>query len=287
MTADVAIQRVNARHGTRFAVEGRCPGGEVGAYFLNDDEGRFVCKWSENPASEQRLEALIRTLCRLHDEGYPLPRYGPVLAFEGGVLIVQEVVSGRYSDTVSDTLVERLIEIQKRQIGLGHTIDPEPWGRFLLRTLRVGADGWALHEPLREHSDQTRRLVEWIEKLGGQLDEKSFPDKDLVHIDFHHRNALQSEQNELTAVVDWEGARQGDAAFDVVTLAFGLAAADCTAEARRRAWEAAVGAAGERLLPYVAHMALRRLDWTIRFHQEELQFWLNVCGDFIERAHRS
>lgn len=145
--------------------------------------------------------------------------------------------------------------------------------------------GLRLHEPLRRHSADTRQVLAWVISVGEALDEPSFTDSDLVHFDFHHRNALQDENGQLVAVVDWEGARRGDAAFDLVTLAFGLVASTCSAAARDRVWdEAQRRAAKDVLVAYVAHVTLRRLDWTIRFHPSEIEFWLTACREFIERV---
>jgi thiamine kinase-like enzyme len=214
-----------------------------------------------------------------------MPLHGPVLAFDGGVFIAQEPVGGRWSDSVGADLARRLLDCWSLHIGRGVRIDPEPWGRFILRTLRVGADGWALHEPLRRHSRATKQVLDWVEAVGRQYDERDFHEHDLVHIDFHHRNVLQTADGALSAIVDWEGARQGDAAFDLVTLAFGLAAASCQEPVRERVWDQAAAWAGDNLAAYVAHMTLRRLDWTIRFHAEDVAFWLAACRKFMEAAN--
>lgn len=95
---------------------------------------------------------------------------------------------------------------------------------------------------------------------------------------------MQSPVGELTSVVDWEGVRQGDSAFDLVTLAFGLSVADCSPSLIERVWaEATEATSSDVLSAYVALMALRRLDWTVRFHSDEVGFWLGVCEDAIRR----
>ena len=110
-------------------------------------------------------------------------------------------------------------------------------------------------------------------------------DDDLVHFDFHHRNALQDVDGRLTAVVDWEGVRQGDSAFDLVTLAFGLAIADCTEALIEQTWHEAIAATSRGCLrAYVAHMALRHLDWKIRFHPDDVDRWVTVCHESIQRC---
>jgi hypothetical protein len=285
LTAEEVVALVEARHGTSLRLEGRCPGGEVGAFYaLLPDGEAIVFKWSENPERERRIRAVVDALNQAREVGYPVPRYGPVLPFDGGVLIGQQRVSGAWVDDVSDALGARLLECRTATVGRGAAIDDGPWGEFVLRTLREGADGWALHEPLRAHSTATRQVLEWIEDVGATTPPSAFHDRDLVHLDFHHRNALQAGDGELVAIVDAEGARQGDATFDLVTLAFGLSVASCSAGLVAAVWAEAAGATnGDALQAYVAHMALRRLDWTIRFHPDEVAFWLGVCHDARRR----
>src|SRR6266508_1691205 len=96
------------------------------------------------------------------------------------------------------------------------------------------------------------------------------PEGDLVHIDFHHRNMLR-EGDELVAVVDWEGCRPGDRAFDLVTFCFGMTDAIPADGVATRVWDhASQLASTEALAAYVAHMALRRVDWSIRHHPDEV-----------------
>lgn len=91
------------------------------------------------------------------------------------------------------------------------------------------------------------------------------PEEDVVHLDFHHLNVLGFD-GEITGVIDWEGCRSGDRLFDLVTLAF------CSPEARSgpdaRAWLTDLSEVGQpgAVEAYVALLALRQIDWTIRHH---------------------
>ena len=109
------------------------------------------------------------------------------------------------------------------------------------------------------------------------------PSEDVVHVDFHHRNVLLAE-GAVAAVIDWEGCRSGDAAFDLVTLAFGLTVARVPAAARERMWdEARRRAAPDALRAYVAHMALRQVDWSIRHRTAaDVDHWLGVAHTFLD-----
>jgi aminoglycoside phosphotransferase (APT) family kinase protein len=112
----------------------------------------------------------------------------------------------------------------------------------------------------------------------------TFPAGDLVHVDVTHRNALQTPSGILAAVVDWEGARRGDSVLDLVTLAFGLAVAECDPGVEQRVWdEARRASTDEALVAYVAHMALRLVDWSIRFPADQVGWWTAVCGEHLRR----
>jgi aminoglycoside phosphotransferase (APT) family kinase protein len=179
----------------------------------------------------------------------------------------------KWRDDVGHTLVDEVLGIGGLQSGAAGV--PGGWADYMRMTLTEGADGYCLHEPLRRHSPETRRLLEWVESVGRGIGR--LPDVDLVHVDFHHRNMLRGGDR-LTAVVDWEGCRAGDRAFDLVTFCFGMTDAVQEAGVEERVWAAACGLAGAELLaPYVAHMALRRVDWSIRHHPEEVDHVLGLA----------
>jgi hypothetical protein len=57
------------------------------------------------------------------------------------------------------------------------------------------------------------------------------------------------------------------------------------AGADTRAWdEAAQLASAEALAAYVAHMALRRVDWSIRHHPDEADRVLGLSFDYVRRV---
>lgn len=134
--AERVVELVGVLHGVELTLEGRCPGGEVGAYFARSaDGGRLVFKWSQRPERFPVLVDLVEVLGRLHHDGYPLPRYGPVLAIDGGVFIAQEAVDGVVSDVVTHSLLDRLLECNEMQSGRGGPGGEESW-RHLQRVAR-------------------------------------------------------------------------------------------------------------------------------------------------------
>jgi aminoglycoside phosphotransferase (APT) family kinase protein len=122
------------------------------------------------------------------------------------------------------------------------------WGDHVLATLGAAADV-PLADTLRAAADG--------------LAPEAFPQHDLMHCDFHHRNLLVRHRR-LTGVVDWDGVRAGDRVFDLVTLAFCSAVATCQEGAVDRLWERARSLRPAGVVrAYAALMALRQLEWSI------------------------
>jgi len=165
-----------------------------------------------------------------------------------------------------------MLEINDLQAGLapGHA---SSWREFIRQTLTEGAEVWCLHEPLRSHSPATAAVLRRIEAVGGGMG--PLPERDLVHVDFHHRNVLR-DGGELIAVVDCEGFRSGDRLFDLVTFAYCLPVAETEDGVSTRLWDHVLSVGqSDAVAAYIAHMALRRLDWVIRHHPEEVPIWLD------------
>ena len=66
---------------------------------------------------------------------------------------------------------------------------------------------------------------------------------------------MQTPGGDVSAIIDWEGARGGDRIFDLVTLASGLALADCEPGVEQRLWSTITAADPETTAPDVAHIA--------------------------------
>jgi hypothetical protein len=237
-------------------------------------------KWTEDPKDFKYFSELIRLLGSLKETGYPLPRYLDPIQIEGGVVILQERVAGSWNDAVDADLVGRVFELNDLQASFGAGSDD--WTKYIRMTLIEGADGYCLHEPLRQHSESTHRILNWIEDTGSSV--KRLPSNDIVHLDFHHRNLLR--EDDKVTVVDWEGAREGDRVFDLVTFFFGLTHAQVRPEIADSVWtQVAKLGRVQDIRAYVAHMALRRLDWTIRHHPDEIQTLVEFVDSTIQRMN--
>jgi hypothetical protein len=260
--------------------EGPCPGGEVGARYARGPRGEaYVYKWLEGH-SMAWATALVEHVEHLRANGYPAPGYLTPFELDGSVLLVQQRARGQWSDDIDSSLLTELLSVNDRQSGLGQP--GNTWRDYIVMTLTEGADGYCLHQTLRDGGRESASVLGWITSVGRSV--HTLPQADLVHLDYHHRNVLQADDGAVT-VVDLEGCQPGDRTFDLVTLGIYLDDARTPPSSEPAVWAKAVQLAPpENLRAYVAHMALRRLDWTMRFHPEDLDRALTVVHDYMGRV---
>jgi len=267
-----------ARHlGIDHRFVGRLEGGETGAFEIVGPDGPRVLKASAHPGAwdGRRLGFVLNERLRL-DAGWPVPRQELVHLDDGAPnqVILQELLPGRPVVELTHAIVDRLLELHERRLGLRRTSDERTWPDELRRTLTEGGSGYCLHEPLRTHSPATRRLVERIEEIGRSIPTSGWPGDDIVHWDLHAGNVLQVD-GVVTAIIDTEYAVIGDAGFDLVTLALSSLDHEAEAGVRARLWASADTVAEPQHTAYVAHLLLRIIDWSIRNHgATDLDRWL-------------
>ena len=281
MSVEQALELIRRHRGLGLRVVGTLAGGEVGATEVRGEDGsHFVLKWWDgDPASGHRAAALVE---RLRARGYPIPRFVIADDLGGVTVMLQEFVDGHASDEVSGETVDTLLALNGLQVGAGDA-DSGAWSSYIAGSLLVGCEGYCVHESLRDYDRRAAALLRTICAAGETIGE--LPGGDVVHVDFHHRNVLM-DAGAVVAVIDWEGSRSGDAAFDLVTLAFGLTVARVPAAARERVWdEARRRTTPEALRAYAAHMALRQVDWSIRHRTAaDVDHWLAASQAFLAAA---
>lgn len=109
---------------------------------------------------------------------------------------------------------------------------------------------------------------------------------DIVHLDFTPANVLLDE-GRISGVIDWYGECAGDRAFDLVTLLFYAVEQP---ELRTLLLPEVLARTSEGALRlYLAHLIVRQLDWSIRFHAPEVAaYWLQhtqmLAGELLD-AH--
>jgi Phosphotransferase enzyme family len=267
-TADalIALRRETGRVFTEVAP---LPGGDVShATVVFGGAGRSVLKWWRPAGGEndslawlRRAAARVETLRR---RGYPAPAYEVIAERDGILLVLQELLPGRPPTELRWEHVEQLTALNGLQEAT--QADDPAWGAYLVRTLLEGGDGYCLHEPLRTHSPAAAALLDRVVAVGRATSPSSLPAADMAHLDFHHLNVLVDD-GAVTGVIDCEGIRPGDRAFDLVTLLFCSEEGGLEEAAQERLWEQVLGMRPRAAIrAYMAHMALRLASWSIVHH---------------------
>ncbi|MEU8816917.1 phosphotransferase [Actinoplanes sp. NPDC048796] len=257
------LERIADITGVRLELEGAAPGGEVGAAYVRWPDGRR----SVLTEGRSRTGPLVD---KARAAGVPTARQELAAHVDGARVIVQQRLPGHPPQVVDAALVGQMIAVNDRLAGLLAT-EPNPRPADL--HLTADGPGFCLHEPLRQHSDRTARLLDRVHAIGET--HPAMLGDDLVHLDFHPGNVLVVG-GRLTGVIDWDGATRGDRHFDLVTLRFMLTGQDpCAVRLLDERLEAI---SERRRRAYWAHMSLRLVDWSIRHHDDAtVDHWLDVA----------
>ncbi|MBF6332976.1 aminoglycoside phosphotransferase family protein [Nocardia transvalensis] len=265
------LSLLEQERGLRLHLIRRFERGDEGAYEVEDSGGnRLVLKW--RPWCRKAAEAAQVTACRLarmRDRGCPVPaeiasgRAGDVL-FE-----LQELAGGQPASEVTTDLVEQLIGVVQAQrgAGLGQGAD---WWDFL--TDGLFRDRTSLCRPsiLDGCTGPVAQLLQRLRRTALAAQPRQPVPNDVVHFDFGPANVL-AQCGRLTAVLDWQSCRDGDAGYDLISMDWDLSA-----------WPKATSEVSERLAReitrttepaaaavYAAHTVLRNLTWSHRTEWED------------------
>lgn len=263
-------------------VERAAGGVSQGAWFARTPDGTpVVLKWSPDAAMADRYAVLLPALDTLRARGVPVPAYLQVMTIDGGTLSAQQRLPGRSADNLSSAAVRAMVAHIAAKAGLDGpqpAADPPGWGALVVGTLRVGRDGWAMHDPLRTWNRRSAALLHRVKAVGTDADPNRFPDDGLVHLDLHTDNVL-IDDGAITGIIDWEGACAGDHRYDLVQFAFDLDGHD------QPIWEV-VDAAGfdpQVLRAYLALLALKCTASAIRHHPDDVPRQLDRAERMFER----
>lgn len=244
-------------------------GGEFGATQVQRGTETLVLKLL--PGAQQ-IDDVARSVGLAGDAraaGCPAPRYVDVGVVNGLAYTLQTFVRGVPPSTLTTTDVAALADVVGKWTEIAGR---GGWWGHEMESFLGPADSLGVQAMLRTSSAGAARLAEEITSLFSDRDWSAVRDGTLTHQDFHHGNLLM-EDGVLTAVVDWENARIGDTAFDLLTLYFwataarvlGPAASAGVVDSLRRVSDEESIAAG------AAYLAVRNLDFFAREHPDELE----------------
>jgi hypothetical protein len=285
------LRFINEQHGTAFVPRGRYPAGEQGAFAISEEDGEeilwFVLKWTPGTEVPDNLRQAADVTSRPRGVGYPAPRYrliGVAPPLEVVYSIQEELPGVPFGGRLDRHILDRLLELNglQREQAVAPSKD---WPKTVSDSVLYGGDGFCLLESLRSYSAASAALLGVVQQLViAGIDERS-PTDDIVHFDFQGSNILVDRAG-VRGVVDWEGCCAGDCAFDLTTLFF---YADASEEAQTkevdRLWRLLVGQTSPRMLGvYLAHLILRQIDWSIRFHDRNaVERWLVHADNMLAR----
>ena len=274
--AEEAATLLSEALGSQFVLLGPLAGGETGATAVAAADGRrFVLKWEQDPHKQELRRDGASLAERLRAEaGWPCPQQ-QVAQGEGLLLVLQEFMLGEPVLHLSHDLVDELFDLHERRLDLDAEDAANSWSADMIQLLVEGGRGYCLHEPLRRFDPRTRRIVERIEEVGRSTTVADVAGSDIVHGDLHAGNLLHVNGH-LSAVIDMDYTRVGDAAFDLVMIAVSSLGVTADPGVRSRVFDRGVRALPEpKRHAYVANLLLRCLDWPIRKNRlEEVEFWI-------------
>jgi len=261
------IERVNALHQTTFTLLEKYPDGEQGAFVVVDHlNKRWVLKWAREARNLEWMQGAKTVTDLLRNLGYPAPSYLLIGKISEGIYSIQSALPGSPLRHLPSTLLPRLFEINELQRGRAIP-GRSDWHQEALRTVLRGGDGYCLHTSLQQHSPETAELLKALQALVRAHQDEPHRTNDIVHGDFQHANIL-IEDERISGVVDWDGFGAGDCIFDIATLLF---YSYDDAEVRNQLWNYALERASLKLLSiYLAHLILRQVDWSLRYHDQTI-----------------
>jgi phosphotransferase family enzyme len=280
------LQHINVLHQTTLTLVEKYPDGEQGAFVVADHlNRRWVLKWAPGLRSLQWMQGAKTVTDLLRSIGYPAPDYLLIGKIPEGIYSLQSVLPGSPLRMLTPPLVPRLLELNELQVGRA-IVGRKDWHQEAIDTVLVGGDGYCLHTSLQHHSQDTADLLHTLQTLVIAHQDEPHRTNDIVHCDFQPSNILMQDE-QISGIVDWDGSFAGDCIFDIATLLF---YSYDLFEVRGWLWKYALQRASLKLLSiYFAHLILRQVDWSLRYHDHSTSEGYITRGHMLlqEIAHRS
>jgi hypothetical protein len=265
MNAAAVLAHINQQRGAGYRIVGKYREGESGAASQVADAAgnRYVLKVSAG--GEFRAENAARATSRLRALGYPTPEYVEVGKLADVSYSLQRTMRGRpIGPDVAITLLPQILRLNDLQRGQGKDASEEP--ERIIRGVMKGYADYCVIDTLRTYSNGTAELLRTLQRIVEAHASACPRRNDIVHFDFHTNNVL-IDGDTISGVIDWEGSRSGDCAFDLATMLFYIWPFTDFRDALLRALlERTTRGA---VVVYLAHMIVRQLDWSMRHHPKD------------------
>lgn len=278
MRLEELLQYINVLHSTTFVPLSKYVVGEQGAFAITDSQDkRYVLKWKPETQNLSRMQEAKAVTDVLRSIGYPASHFLFIGCALNCVYSIQTTLPGIpiYPDPLDITLVPQLLELNELQRGRALP-NMRDWHEEAVVTVLSGGDGYCLHASLLEYSCDTIKLLDTLQKIVLAHQAEPHRTTDIVHNDFQLANILVHNQR-ISGIIDWDAPFAGDRIFDIATLLF-YSYDDL--EIRKRLWRYILKHATLNLLSvYFAHLILRQVDWSLRFHDQA------TSDRYIERGY--
>jgi Ser/Thr protein kinase RdoA (MazF antagonist) len=259
----VVLDELARSRGARLI--GRFDHGAGGTSLIELSGSKAVLKaWPEQSPTAANLQQALSLMAVMRARGVPIPKLIETGQLAGQRYAIYERLPGRWPARPSRALLRELSDVVARERKAAPS-EADPWPSTV-RAMLYG-EGDALFEispPVLEAHPHGCRLLSQARARLDECDPSWLTGGDIMHGDFAPENVLVHE-GRLSAIVDWEQCRPGDATLDLVGILFDLelgakASPSIRAEFRdslRRA------APGPLLALYVAIFAARYASWAI------------------------
>ena len=265
MILEELLQYINTAYSTTFQLVERYSNGEQGAFAITDEHGmQCVLKWHPGMRNLDWMLKAKAVTDVLRSAGYPASHFLYIGRTLEGIYSVQVALPGTPIYPLTVALIPRLLALYELQENCALPVQ-QNWHDEVVRTVLVGGKGYCLHLSLQQHSHETTYLLEELKRLVSAHQHEPHRMKDIVHSDFQSSNILV-HNNQVSGIVDWDAPYAGDRIFDIATLLF-YSYDDL--DIRALLWRYALAHASLKLLSvYFAHLILRQVDWSLRYHDE-------------------
>jgi hypothetical protein len=259
---EAVLAMINRRHGIALQLGGAAPGDTRAAWKVIDAAGRaMLIKWSSG--SEFHADAAAALTSRLRAAGYPVEQF-TYWGTDGAIsYTVRPWVEGRILGAEVQTYLDQVLALVEMHADAA----PNPRGGLreaLIASVLDGFAEWCVLDSMRNHP-RGARVLEQVQEIARSSGRVELRTGDAVHFDFHPGNILVDGAR-LTSVIDWEGCRAGDRAFDLATLLYYCYPARALREAL---WERARRIASDDAMAlFLAHLIVRQTEWSIRLETE-------------------